>query len=260
MKRVQKGFLVARLLVIRLLPIFLFAWAAVSIAMFIDKQNIEARPGEDYVNYTSFNVPNAREGEDVYFTVCRQHQKNYNYTGNLDVVAISTDNGKPVKVYARDIKGSITGDCENKVIYAKDFAHTPNLYEMSFCIDFKVKYDISKTVCKTSNRYRIYAQPTDLADRIKALQRQIEILEAQQADAVAYGGSTEPISSLAAPKQTTPAQTGNPSSGSSAPSGSQSSGSQGSGQQTGSRESPTEQKGLLQTVLDGVVNFVLGRR
>jgi hypothetical protein len=257
MKRVQKGFLVARLIAIRLLPIILFGWLSYQLATVIDKSNVEARPGESYINYTSFNVQNAREGEDVYFTVCRQHEKNYNYTGSLTVYVISVDNGKPSKVYARDIKGAVTNECENKVIRAKDFTHTPNTYEMSFCVDFKVQYEIPKTVCKTSNRYRIYAQPTDLADRIKTLQRQIEILEAQQADAVTYGSSTEPVSSLTAPQQTTPTQTSNAGSGSSSPSSSQSSGSQGSGQQPAGQP---EQKSLIQTLLDGAVNLILGRR
>ena len=68
---------------------------------------------------------------------------------------ISLVNDHPKKVYAKAIGGSITNECENKIIYAKDYTHEAGTYEMSFCVDFTVEYNIEKTVCKKSNRYRI---------------------------------------------------------------------------------------------------------
>lgn len=156
----------------------------------IDKYNVEKSAPEEYVNYTSFNVPNAREGEDVYFSVCRDHKENYSFTGNLDVYVISPDNGKPVKTFARDVGGHLKNDCDNKVIKAKDFHHSPGLYEMQFCIDIRVRYDIKKTICKTSNNYKIYAQPNDLASEVAKLQLALAEAQARYEDSVADGDVT----------------------------------------------------------------------
>lgn len=184
MSKAKTVFYAIRVITLRLLPIAIFAlllgWGAIS----LDKHNVREAAGEEYVNYTSFNVQNAREGEDVYFSVCRDHKENYNFTGSLSVYVISVINDKPVQVYATDIKGQITNECDNKVILAKDYKHTPNTYEMTFCVDFIAKYDIKKTVCKKSNRYRIYAQPNDLESRIRALSSELETLRAQKNDAV----------------------------------------------------------------------------
>lgn len=185
MSKIKTIFYAVRLVTLRLLPIALFASLLAFLSIQLDQHNIEKAPGEDFVNYTSFTVQNAREGEDVYFSVCRDHKENYNFNGSLSVYVISLQNEKPTQVYARDIKGQITNECDNKVILARDYKHTPNTYEMTFCVDFKVKYDIKKTVCKKSNRYRIYAQPADLQSKINALERELEILQAQRSDATA---------------------------------------------------------------------------
>ena len=192
MMRLTKAFVFIRLITLRLLPVVLFAALFVYVATAVDRHNVEKAPGEEFINYSSFTVQNAREGEDVYFQVCRDHKANYNFDGKLSVYVITLVDEKPVQVYARDIQGQIRNECDNKVIMAKDFRHTPNTYEMSFCVDFKVKYDIKKTVCKTSNRYRIYTQPSDINSRIETLQRELETLRSQRNESEALSDIDQP--------------------------------------------------------------------
>jgi hypothetical protein len=184
-----------RYVITKLLPAVVFAALACFIAISIDRYNIDRADGEDFVNYTSFTVNNSREGEDVFFSVCRDHDKNYNYTGSLSVYVLENGEKTPVQVYARDIKGSIHAECDNKVLYARDYFHKANIYEMTFCVDFVVKYEIKKTVCKKSNRYRVYPQPTDLESKISSLQNELNILQQQRAAAQTNSDmSTSPTS------------------------------------------------------------------
>lgn len=204
-ERIIKVLIVARVWVKRLLPVLIFMCLGAFIAIQIDKHNIQEAPGEQFLSYTQFVVNNAREGEDVYFTVCREHDRNYNFDGKLDIYEIRTDNGQPQKVYARDIEGQISNDCDNKVIRPSSFHHTPNVYEMSFCVDFYVKYDIKKTVCKTSNHYTIYAQPNDLSSQILKAEQLLRELRARQSDSVQNRDTSGQSPDLNVPVDTTPA-------------------------------------------------------
>lgn len=154
------------------------------VAVQIDRWHVQQAPASDYINYTAFDVQNARAGEDVYFKVCRDHKANYVYTGALTVYIYRDvdPKGTPTKVYAKDIGGSIRTSCENKVLRASDFQHTPGTYKMAFCVDFKVDYQIGKTACKDSNIYKIYPQPTDIQQQLKYYQDQIDILNKQLQD------------------------------------------------------------------------------
>lgn len=154
------------------------------VAVQIDRWRVQQAPASDYINYTAFDVQNARAGEDVYFKVCRDHQENYTYAGALTVYVYRDVDPKntPTKVYAKDIGGSIRTNCENKVLRASDFQHTPGTYKMAFCVDFKVDYQIQKTACKDSNIYKIYPQPTDIQQQLKYYQDQIDMLNKQLND------------------------------------------------------------------------------
>lgn len=154
------------------------------IAVQIDRWRVQQAPAADYINYTAFDVQNARAGEDVYFKVCRDHQENYTYAGALTVYVYRDVDPKdtPTKVYAKDIGGSIRTNCENKVLRASDFQHSPGTYKMAFCVDFKVDYQIGKTACKDSNIYKIYPQPTDIQQQLKYYQDQIDMLNRQLQD------------------------------------------------------------------------------
>lgn len=173
----------------RLIPVIVFALIFMQVAVMIDQAHYRNAPASDFLQYTDFSVQNARVGEDVYFKVCRTHQSNIHYTGNVEVFIITNPdqkNEQKVKVYGRDTAGVIDTDCSNKVIRASDFRHEAGTYEMTFCVDFKVKYGYEKEICKTSNRYRIYPQPADLESQITDLQQR---LSAAQAELKASGGN-----------------------------------------------------------------------
>lgn len=173
-----------RLLLTRGVPALTLAILFGVVAVQIDRYRVQQAPASDYINYTAFDVQNARAGEDVYFKVCRDHQENYTYAGALTVYVYRDVDPKntPTKVYAKDIGGSIRTNCENKVLRASDFQHSPGTYKMAFCVDFKVDYDISKTACKDSNIYKIYPQPTDIQQQLKYYQDQIDMLNKQLSD------------------------------------------------------------------------------
>ena len=172
------------LIVTRGIPALTLAILFGVVAVQIDRYRIQETPASSFINYTAFDVQNARAGEDVYFKVCRDHQENYTYSGALTVYIYRDvdPKGTPTKVYARDIGGSIRTDCENKVLRASDFKHTPGTYKMAFCVDFRVNYDIGKTACKDSNIYKIYPQPTDIQQQLKYYQDQIDMLNDQLSD------------------------------------------------------------------------------
>lgn len=152
------------LLVRRALPMLTFAILFGVIAVQIDRWQVNNAPATDFINYTAFDVGNARAGEDVYFKVCRDHKANYVYAGALTVYIYRDVDpaGTQTKVYARDIGGSIRTECENKVLRASDFRHDPGTYKMAFCVNFNVKYNYEKTACRESNIYKVYPQPTDI--------------------------------------------------------------------------------------------------
>jgi hypothetical protein len=185
MERVKRIFgVIGKLLYTRGLPVLTLAILFGVVAVQFDKRSVNNAPASDFINYTAFDVQNARAGEDVYFKVCRDHKENYVYAGALTVYVYRDvdPTGTQTKVYAKDIGGSIRTQCENKVLRASDFSHSSGTYKMAFCVNFKVKYDIEKTACKESNIYKIYPQPTDVNDQLKYYQQQIENLNKQMQD------------------------------------------------------------------------------
>jgi hypothetical protein len=213
----------------RLLPVFIFGLLFTQVAVMVDQHHYRTAPATDFLNYTDFTVTNARVGEDVYFKVCRDHQSNIRYTGNLNIYVITNPdqkNEQKVKVYGHNLAGTIDNDCENKVIRASDFKHDAGTYEMSFCVDFSVKYGYQKEICKTSNRYRIYPQPVDLESQITSLQQQLQ--SAQTELKATQGNVNAPTNdNLAAPGQnSSPATQSTPSAGNTAPTGGSSNGGQ----------------------------------
>lgn len=204
------------LLLTRALPALTLAILFCVVAVQIDRWQVNNAAASDYVNYTAFDVTNARAGEDVYFKVCRDHQENYTYSGALTVYIYRDADPKstPTKVYSKDIGGSIRTNCENKVLRASDFSHSAGTYKMAFCIDFYVKYNTKKTACKDSNIYKIYPQPTDLNDQLQYYQNQIDILNEQIRQGGQQGVVNTP-NSLAVPQnqanRTAPSNIGTPS-------------------------------------------------
>lgn len=166
----------------RLIPMVILALVFAQVALLIDQNAYRKAPASDFLNYTEFTVQNARENEDVYFKICRERVSTIHYDGDLSIYIIANadkNDEKRVQVYSRDISGSVTNNCENKVIRAVDFKHDVGTYEMGFCVSFKVKYGFDKEACHTSNRYRIYAQPTDLESKIRDLETQLQTAKEQ---------------------------------------------------------------------------------
>lgn len=197
MEALRKFGVFIRTWALRLLPVLGFAVLGGIVSIQIDRHFVQQAPGEDFLNYTQFTVNNAREGEDVNFTLCRDHRQNYNVNGNLNVYVIRSDNDTPYQVFARDVNDQVTNECDNKEITASDFHHEPGLYEMRFCVDFTVKYNIQKTVCKESNRYKIYAQPEDILGQIERVEGLLSELKQQQQDSIARRDTSSQSSNVA---------------------------------------------------------------
>ena len=162
----------------RLLPVATFLILFVIVASMIDRKVTDDRPATDYLRYYSFDVQNAREGEDVNFRVCRTRDGNFNYNGRLSVYVIpdSTKPNEDAQVFGKDIGGTLRpGDCENKVLLASEFKHAPGKYKMFISVSFREpRYNFEKTTTFTSNIYTIYTQPSDLEGRIQSLQQQLD--------------------------------------------------------------------------------------
>lgn len=164
-----------------------------------DKHSYDVAPDSQFVDYYDFTVNNAREGENVFFKVCRKHDKNYHYTGTLTVYIVpNTNNPKDnIKVYSKGLEGTLNpGDCENKVLKASNFHQSPGNYVMRFNIEIKVKYGITKQGFKESNVYTIYPQPTDLQAQIKYYQNIISQLQKPTSTADTSGSMAIPAQML----------------------------------------------------------------
>lgn len=145
----------------------------------LDKQSVERASGTDFLNYTSFTVQNAREGEDVTFTLRRDHKENYSITGTRTVYIVPAGKTEADKVfvYNKDIKGVVdTGNCQPYFIKASEYHFKPGKYLITLNINFKVKYDIEKSVFTKSGIFTVYPQPggsNDLQAQFNNLQQQL---------------------------------------------------------------------------------------
>lgn len=205
----------------RLLPVATFAVLFIIIASIIDRGITQNRPATDYVNYYRFYVPNAREGEDLYFTVCRTHDSNFNYNGNLLIyVQPIEENANETKVFTKEIGGTMRpGECEDKLLRASEFSHSPGKYKMYINVTFREpKYEMEKTASYSSNVYSIYAQPDDVRGRIEYLEQQLrqakrDLREAQENQPAPQNDLTAPSavpqSSQSAPSSRPSSSNGN---------------------------------------------------
>lgn len=145
----------------------------------LDRRAIAAAPGTDFLNYTSFTVQNAREGEDVTFTLCREHKENYDINGIRTVYIIpeGKTEAEKVFVYNKRIEGIIdTGNCQPYFIKQSEYHFRPGKYMITLNINFRVKYDIPKSVYTKSGIFTIYPQPNsggDMQAQLNNLQQQL---------------------------------------------------------------------------------------
>lgn len=186
----------------RLIFILAFALLFGLIGIGAERWWYDQAPAEKFINYYDFTINNARTGENVFLKICREHDQQYLYEGDLSIYIVKNTNNlsQNVKVFTKEIQGQIRpGDCENKVVKASEYQHDVGNYTMSFCVNFRVKYGFLKTTCKDSNIYTIYPQPSDLKSQIKDLKNRIKILQSQLNDSSSAtpfqsneGGGTAP--------------------------------------------------------------------
>lgn len=145
-----------------------------------DRQLVAKAPATDFINYTSFSVQNAREGEDVIFTLCRTHDRNYKVDGTRIVYIIPEGKTEPdkVAVHQKNFEGVIdSGNCQSYFIRNTDYYFHPGKYLITLNLDFKVSYDIGKTIYVKSEPFTIYPQPTgtnDVQSQLNILRQQIQ--------------------------------------------------------------------------------------
>lgn len=172
-----------------------------------DKKQIAEAPGTDFLNYTSFTVQNAREGEDVTFTLCRTHKENYSITGTRTVYVVPEGKQEADKVfiYNKDIKGVVdTGNCQPYFIKASEYHFTPGKYLITLNINFKVKYDIAKSVFTKSGIFTIYAQPNNSQNadaRLNILQQQLNDQQLLLDQLIGNGTLRTPTSTSTVPNE-----------------------------------------------------------
>lgn len=146
-----------------------------------DKKFYINAPATHFVNYTSFSVQPAREGEDLSYTVCRSHDKNYRVSGDRTAYIIpsgSTEKQK-VFVYNKPITNGVvdTGTCQSYFVREAEHHFTPGSYELTLNLSFRVKYNIEKSVFIKSNVFAVRAQPeggsTDVQSQLNNLKLQV---------------------------------------------------------------------------------------
>lgn len=210
-ERLIKAYALFGAIMLRLIPVIVLGFLFAQGAILLDQHKYRTADASEFLKYTDFTVQNARENEDVYFKVCRDRISNIAYEGDLSIYIIANadkNNESRTQVYNRDIGGTIQNECENKVIRAADFKHAVGTYEMGFCVRFEVKYGFEKEVCKTSNRYHIYNQPSDLESKIRDLELQLETAREQYGQT--QGNINQPTDNTLAVPQTSQRQNATP--------------------------------------------------
>ena len=170
-----------------------------------DRHSYEAAPATRFLNYTSFIVQPAREGEDVIYTVCRNHDQNYRVDGarTLYVIPEGKSEDARVFVYNKDIKNGVidTGNCASYYIRDRDYHFTPGSYQVTLNLCFTVKYDIKKCVNVKSNVFRIREPAVGDSDsqiQINNLKQQLDDLQQ------IINNLQPPVMSDATPTRSTP--------------------------------------------------------
>lgn len=256
MKLVQHITLPLLLIVKKLPTIALYAVVFYAL-LYVGEHLWYANKTADYfVHYTSFTVQNSREGEDVPFTLCRDHRGNFLVNGIRTISIIPQGGTVKDRVFAHSdpLNGSIdSGNCATYFIRDSQYHHKPGQYVLTINLHFKVKDGYEKQEFITSQPYKIYAQPAgsdatidttinNLNARIQENTNELNALKRR------LGLPTDPGSDPNAQPQsfTSPSQTPR-STPSNAPaaSGSSSGGSTGSGSQNGSGGSGTGTDNLL---------------
>lgn len=149
-------------------------------------------PGTYFINYTSAVVSNAREAENVPFTVCQQSRGNYQFEGFHDIYLLPEGKSDEHRVLVKSIatSGAINPKepCRNYQITPQEYSHKAGRYVLHGQLDFRLPHNVIRTASFTSNVYTIEPRTSDqnrqliedLQDRVNQLQDSINAFRALQ--------------------------------------------------------------------------------
>lgn len=171
------------LLVKRFPRIMAYTLAIFVLMSLMDRAYYHFAPDEWFIKYEQAKVANAREGEDVPFTVCREARGDYSFEGFREIYMIPQggEEGQRKVVKVTSVENSIRRDesCRNFFISTDEYYHRPGRYMIAAYLKFPLKYGEVADASFSSNIYTIYANPNDtlenkllkLQDNVKTLQK-----------------------------------------------------------------------------------------
>jgi len=147
-------------LLLKRLPTIAF-WTLAFFVIFSvgDHMYYRLQSADHFVHYTSFTVQNSREGEDVPFTLCRDHRGNFLVNGLRTIYIIPEGKSVDDKVFAanKPLNGVIDGgNCSTYFIRESEYHHKPGTYVLTINLKFKTKYGYEKEIFVISQAYKIY--------------------------------------------------------------------------------------------------------
>ncbi|MFI2837532.1 hypothetical protein [Mycolicibacterium sp. PDY-3] len=176
-----------------------------------DIEQVKARPSTEYINYTSLTTGNIREGEDLFYTVCREFKGRYEVTGKRTIYVIPQGKSARDRVFetALPYKGTVEGKpCQSYKIAASAYHLSPGRYQLSLSGTFKVDYGIEKNYYIDGDVLTVYPQPAGAVD-VKAQLFNLSPDEIEELKRILgiSSGSEEPITIVPeAPLAQTPTQ------------------------------------------------------
>lgn len=194
-----------------------------------DKDRVEAAPVTDYLKYTSFTVPNFREGEDFTYSVCRDFKGSYHATGKRKIYLVPQGQSTNNRVFltSSTFNGIIEGNpCQSYIIKDSKYHLKPGQYQLGLSTDITVQYGVVKHSAVDSNVFTVRAQPdgstTDLQAQINNLSNQLDQLRSLSQPSQLQGetqidGPTAQPSASASPSPSSSASHAQPSTSSTAP-------------------------------------------
>lgn len=171
-------------------------------------------PTEYFLKYDDAVVSDGKEGQDIFFSLCRDAKGNYEFDGFRNIYLLdSEDPTKRYRVKVLPVSNTINrlDRCASFKIAKEDFRHTPGRYNLDADLKVRILDDlwilpgIVKDAHFGSNTYNIYAdnETIDYESRLNDLQRQLDELRSML---VPNSPETEIIEPTVQPKPNVPSQ------------------------------------------------------
>lgn len=157
-------------LLLKRLPTIAFYTLAFFVVFSVgDRMYYRLQSADHFIHYTSFTVQNSREGEDVPFTLCRDHRGNFLVNGLRTIYIVPQGKSVDNKVFAANqpLNGVVdSGNCATYFIRDSQYHHKPGTYVLTINLKFKTKYGYEKELFIMSQVYKIYpASNTQTVDQ-----------------------------------------------------------------------------------------------